>query len=284
MGVVISQRQVGGVQTQGVARDAPRDRAGNRGARGGGGAIVGLGQGTPDTGGGGQDPGCDDGRGIGDLGRAETVVRSRAVGCGRADGQCATAAGDDFAGAGHMGRVVRQADAAGVQSQGVASYGAGHRAGNGCTRGGGGTVINLGERAADAGGGRQGFRRDRGIGVGYCGCGKAVVPRHTVGRGRIDVEGAVAAGRNCCGREHVRAVIGQGDPGSVEAQAVAGDAARDGADDGGARGRRGAIVSLGQGAADGGRGGQGLGRDGGRHIGDHRRDKGVVAGHTGVDR
>ena len=125
--------------------------------------------------------------------------------------------------------VVRQGDACAVQPQGVARHRTADRTDNARTGGGGGAVVSLGERAADRGGGGQGFRGDGSRGIGNDRGGEAVVAGHTAVGGRTDGEGATARGGDPACRRDVGIVVGQADAGGVQAQGVAIDTTGHGA-------------------------------------------------------
>ena len=279
--IVVGQGDTRGVQAQAVASHGTGYRAGDGGAGGGGGAVVGLGEAAPDAGRGCQRFGGDGRGGVCDHRGREAVVRHHAVGGGGADGQCATAARADLVGARHVGIVVGQADARGVEAQGVAGNRAGDVARHGGAGGRRGAVIHLGQRAANAGRDGQGFGADRAGHVGNRRCCVAVITGHTVGTaGGGDRESPVADGGDAAGPHDVCVVVGERDAGAVQVQGVAGDGAGHRAGQGRAGGGGGAVIRLVQGPANGGGRRQGSRRDRGRCIGDGGRTEAVVTGQT----
>ena len=287
MGIVIAEGDARGVQVQRVTRDGAADSARDRGAGGGGGAVIGLGERATDAGGRCQRLGCDAGRCIGNGRGGEAVVRGHAVGCRCADDEGALTTGHNCVGASHMGTVVGKAHACGVQTQGIVVQPPRDGSGDCRARGGGGAVIDLGERAPDAGGGGQRFWRDDGCCIGDGGCREGVVAGQAARGGRTDGEGARTAGHHGIGGGHVGIVVGQRDTRGVQGQGVSADAACNGARERGTS-RGGAVIGLGEGAADAGGGRQRLGRDAGGGRSNGGRGETVVTCHAvaggGADR
>ena len=280
--IVVGQGHAGCIEAQRIARDATRDVARNGGAGGGDGAIIGFGDCPANAGGGSQGPGCDGADDISNHGRGETVIARHAVVVRGRDVQCAVATGHDGRGGANVSAVVGQRDPGSVEAQCVACHSTGDRTQGGCTGGGRGAIVGFGECAANAGRGRQGLGGNGGIHVGNGRCCEAVIAGHAVaGRGG-NGQSATAGGSNLRGRGDVGIVIGQRDARGVQAQGVTRYGAADRTDHGGARGGGGAVIGLGERAANAGRGGQGFRSDGGRGICNDGRAEAVVACHTVV--
>ena len=180
---VIGQRDARCVQTQRVASHCTRDDAGDGGTRGGGGAVIGLGEGAANVGGTRQGLGRDGGGSICNHWRREGIVGGHTAVARRGDGEGAAACGCDPVGGRHVRVVVGQRDARGVQAQGVTHRRSCDVADDGSTRCDSGAIVSLGQCAPDAGGGGQDLGSDGARSIRDGGCGEVIVRGHAAGRG-----------------------------------------------------------------------------------------------------
>ena len=279
MRAVVSQVHARCVQGQRITRHSAIHRTDDGGTRCRGVAVIHLGERTANAGCGTQGFGGDGACDIGNDRRGEAVVAGHAVASGRGNGQRTKTEGHDLVGLGDVCIVVDQGNARGVQTQRVAIHCAVHHACHSSTRGRRGAVIDLGERATDAGRGGEGLRRDGSCSICNGGRGEAVVTGQGVGRGRVDGQRGGTTGRQRRGTGHMGTVVGDCQTCGVQAHAIPGNRTCHGSAYRGRRGR-GPVVGFGQGPANARRGRQGFGCDGGRGIRNGGRGEAVITGQA----